>query len=93
MVALRHLEILRAVAAEGSLARAARRLHYSQPTVTYHLTNLERHFGTRLVDRGPRGASLTEAGAVLLPHAEAVVARMAAARSEVLAVVASGRGQ
>ncbi|WP_286160370.1 helix-turn-helix domain-containing protein [Streptomyces yunnanensis] len=72
MLELRHFQVLRAIAHEDSLAGAARALRYTQPTVTYHLTTLESHFGAPLFHRGPRGAALTEVGKALLPHAEAV---------------------
>lgn len=84
---LRHLYVLRAIAREGSLAGAARSLHYSQPTVTHHLATLEGHFGARLVERGPRGATLSEVGRALLPHAEAVVRRLGRAEDEVRALL------
>ncbi|MFM9370608.1 LysR family transcriptional regulator [Streptomyces sp. Da 82-17] len=83
MLELRHLYVLRAIAREGSLAGAARSLHHSQPTVTHHLATLERHFGTELVRRGPRGAQLTDTGSALLPHAEAVIERLRLAEREV----------
>jgi DNA-binding transcriptional LysR family regulator len=83
MLDLRHLHVLRAIAHEGSLAAAARALHYTQPTVTHHLATLESHFGASLVLRGPRGATLTELGEALLPHAEAVLERVRLAEREV----------
>ncbi|MEV4918167.1 LysR family transcriptional regulator [Streptomyces tirandamycinicus] len=83
MLELRQLAVLRAIAQEGSLAAAARSLHHTQPTVTHHLGVLEAHFGARLVRRGPRGAALTELGAALLPHAEAVLERLRLAEREV----------
>ncbi|MGW1889580.1 LysR family transcriptional regulator [Streptomyces sp. NPDC002004] len=83
MLELRQLQVLKAIAQEGSLAAAARSLHHAQPTVTHHLTVLEAHFGACLVRRGPRGAALTELGAALLPHAEAVLERLRLAEREV----------
>lgn len=83
MLELRQLHVLKAIAQEGSLAAAARALHYTQPTITHHLAVLESHFDARLVQRGPRGAALTELGAVLLPHAEAVLERLRLAEREV----------
>ncbi len=62
MLDLRQLTVLRAVAREGSLAGAARSLHYSQPTVAHHLAALESHLGVDLVSRTPRGATLTDLG-------------------------------
>ncbi|MFZ3492846.1 LysR family transcriptional regulator [Streptomyces sp. 5.8] len=70
---VRHLQVLRSIAQEGSLAGAARALHYSQPTITHHLATMEAYLGAPLVQRGPRGALLTELGESLLPHAEAVL--------------------
>lgn len=83
MLELRQLTVLKAIAQEGSLAAAARALHYTQPTITHHLGVLEAHFEARLVRRGPRGAALTELGAALLPHAEAVLERLRLAEREV----------
>ncbi|UUN25119.1 LysR family transcriptional regulator [Streptomyces sp. FIT100] len=83
MLDLRQLQVLKAIAQEGSLAAAARALHYTQPTITHHLGVLESHFDAHLVQRGPRGAALTELGAALLPHAEAVIERLRLAEREV----------
>ncbi|MEJ8655383.1 LysR family transcriptional regulator [Streptomyces sp. MS1.AVA.4] len=83
MLELRQLTVLKAIAQEGSLAAAARALHYTQPTITHHLGVLEAHFDARLVRRGPRGAALTELGAALLPHAEVVLERLRLAEREV----------
>ncbi|MEU9012346.1 LysR family transcriptional regulator [Streptomyces sp. NPDC048479] len=90
MLELRHLQVLKAIAQEGSLAGAARALHYAQPTVTHHLTVLEAHFDAALVQRGPRGAVLTELGETLLPHAEAVLERLQLAEWEVRGLAERG---
>lgn len=90
MLELRHLQVLRAIAREGSLAAAGRALRYSQPTITHHLTTLESHFGAPLFHRGPRGAALTEVGESLLPHAEAVLERVRLAEQEVRGMVKRG---
>lgn len=62
----RQLQALSAVAAEGSLARAASRLGWSQPTVDYHLRALDRLVGSPLLVRSTRGSTLTAAGRLLL---------------------------
>ncbi len=53
-----------------SFTVAARDLGYVQSTVTGHVQALERRLGTRLLDRLPTGALLTDAGRRLLPYAE-----------------------
>ncbi|MCM1966273.1 LysR family transcriptional regulator [Streptomyces sp. G1] len=90
MLEVRHLQVLRSIAQEGSLAGAARALHYSQPTITHHLNALESHFDAHLVQRGPRGAALTELGETLLPHAAAVLERLRQAESEVRGLAERG---
>jgi molybdate transport repressor ModE-like protein len=79
---LRQLEVLRAIAATGSMAAAARSLHVSQPTVAHHLATLERALGSRVVDRGPRGATLTPIGQVFAERAELVLEQLASAARE-----------
>jgi molybdate transport repressor ModE-like protein len=83
-VELRHLAALEAVAREGSFGRAAKDLGYTQSAVSQQIATLERVVGERLIDRpgGPKPVSLTEAGELLLRHAEAIVARIAAAQAD-----------
>jgi molybdate transport repressor ModE-like protein len=81
---VRHLIALRAVAEEGSVAAAARRLGYSQPGVSQQLATLERLLESRLVERRPgaREATLTEAGRLVLRHGAAMLARAQAADAD-----------
>jgi molybdate transport repressor ModE-like protein len=90
-VELRHLAALQAVAREGSFSAAATRLGYTQSAVSQQIATLERIVGERLIERpgGPRRVSMTEAGALLVRHAEGIVARLQAARAD-LAALASG---
>jgi len=73
------LRIFLAVAREGGLMPAARRLGLDHTTVARRLTALEAAIGARLVDRSPRGASLTDAGEALVQHAEHIEAEALAA--------------
>jgi DNA-binding transcriptional LysR family regulator len=72
----RRLLTLRAVAAAGSFSRAAEALSLTQPAVSQQVAALERQVGTKLLERGPGGPVPTEAGAVLLAHAEAIAGRL-----------------
>ncbi len=74
---LYHLRSFVAVAREGHLTRAARRLHTSQPAVSAHVRTLEEELGLRLFERTPRGMRLTNAGRELLAPAEEVLAGVA----------------
>jgi LysR family transcriptional regulator, regulator for genes of the gallate degradation pathway len=62
---LRHLRILVAVATLGSVSKAARQVHVSQPAVTQALSRMESQLGVSLFDRSPRGLFLTQAGTIL----------------------------
>ena len=66
------LRVLVAVAEEGSLSGAARRMGSSQPTMGRRINELEEAFGLSLFDRHPRGLTLTERGAALYEHARRV---------------------
>lgn len=92
-VEFRHLAALEAVAREGSFGRAAETLGYTQSAVSQQIQTLERLAGERLFDRpgGRRAVSLTEAGRLLLRHAEAIVARLQAAQAD-LAALSQGEG-
>ena len=83
-VELRHLLALQAVAEEGSFGRAARSLGYTQSAISQQIAALERIVGQRLIDRpgGPRPVTLTDAGTLLLTHARAINARLAAAQAD-----------
>ncbi|MFI6682117.1 LysR family transcriptional regulator [Streptomyces sp. NPDC050485] len=75
-------EIFLRVAADRSFTSAAAALGYTQSAVSRQVQSLESELGVTLFDRLPRGVQLTEAGRVLLPHAEAVRDRLATARAE-----------
>jgi len=91
-IELRHFLALEAVAREGSFGKAAARLGYTQSAVSQQIAALERIVGQRLIERpgGPKPGSLTEAGRLLLTHADAIAARVAAAQADLTAL---GEGQ
>ncbi|MBA0127145.1 LysR family transcriptional regulator [Haloechinothrix sp. YIM 98757] len=63
---LDRLEQLIAVAEEGSVTRAAARLHLSQQALSTSLRNLEREVGVELLDRGGTGIRVLPAGEALI---------------------------
>lgn len=80
------LRVFTEVARRGSFTAAGAALGYTQSAVSRQISALEAHAGAPLFDRLPRGVRLTEAGETLLPHAEAVLGRLAAARRDLAAL-------
>lgn len=80
------LRMFTEVARLGSFTAAAQGLGYTQSAVSRQISALEGQTGAPLFDRLPRGVRLTEAGRCLLPHAEAVLDRLGAARQDLTAL-------
>jgi DNA-binding transcriptional LysR family regulator len=80
---LRQMRYFAAVAEEGQLTRAARRLSMAQPALSQAIAQLEIQVGVKLLERHARGITLTPAGAAFLEKARATIA--AAAEAEQLA--------
>lgn len=64
------LETFTTIAREGSFSRAGRTLGRTQPAVSLALKRLEAELGVMLVDRSSKSVVLTDAGRVVLEHAE-----------------------
>jgi DNA-binding transcriptional LysR family regulator len=86
MLDVRRLRVLKEVAERGSFSAAAESLAYTQSAVSQQIAALEREAGATLVDRGPRGIRLTDAGRALVSHAEDIIARLGAAEAELEAI-------
>ena len=71
------LELLIAVAATGSLGRAAAERGVSQPAVSARIQRMEQLVGLPLVQRSPRGSTLTSAGALMADWARDVLSAAA----------------
>lgn len=82
-MSVEQLQTVVAIAEEGAVVRAARRLHLTQPPVTRRLAALEDELGVQLFERRARGMALTEAGVRFLAHARGVLAALEAARASV----------
>lgn len=88
-----HLKVLASVARHGSVTEAAKELHYSQPSVSHHLSRLEAATGAKLVQRVGRGIRLTPEGQLLANRATEIVGRVDAATKELAAQVGLQAGR
>lgn len=93
MLSLVHLNVLAAVARHGSVTEAAKALHYSQPSISHHLSRLEAATGVKLVQRVGRGIRLTPEGHLLANRATEIVGRVDAATNELAAQVGLQAGR
>jgi molybdate transport repressor ModE-like protein len=86
MLDVRRMRVLREISAQGSFSGAADALYLSQSAVSQHVAALEKEVGQKLVERTSSGPHLTQAGEVLVAHADAVIARLDEAERELAAL-------
>ncbi len=91
MLSVGRLRVLREVAHRGSISAAANALDYTQSAVSQQIAALEAETGLALLERHPRGVSLTAAGQTLVGHAEGILAQLEAAE-EALQAISGLRG-
>jgi molybdate transport repressor ModE-like protein len=93
MLDVRRLRILREVAGRGSFSAAADALYLSQSAVSQQVATLEKEVGMKLLDRVNGGPRLTDAGKVLIEHADAVICRLEEAERELAALAGLEGGE
>jgi DNA-binding transcriptional LysR family regulator len=79
---LHQLRIFLTVAQSSTLTRASKQLGLAQPSLSKQLAGLEDSVGTRLFDRGHNRLVLTDAGHVLMRHAQNVLREIDEAEAE-----------
>jgi len=93
MLNVARLKVLREVGYGGSVSAAAEALSYTQSAVSQQIATLEKEAGTALLERHPRGVSLTAAGQTLVGHAEGILARVDAAEAALAAIAGLRAGK
>jgi LysR family nitrogen assimilation transcriptional regulator len=91
-VDLRQLHYFIAVAEQGSISAAAASLGLAQPSLSEHITRLEKKLDTQLIMRGARGVHLTEAGVALAQHSREILHNVATAVEDVRHLGGEARG-
>lgn len=90
----KQLKVFLAVAATGSMNRAAAELSYAPQSVKEVVDGLEQELGCPLFDRSKKGTTLTREGEALMPHASHLLSAADAAREAILrAHVGTDRSQ
>src|SRR3977135_3913522 len=78
MLNVSRLRVLKEVAYRGSFSAAAQSLDYTQSAISQQIAALEGEAGMALLERHPRGVSLTAAGQTLMSHAQGIPPALAA---------------
>lgn len=89
---IRQLLYFTTIAEEGSISAAAKKLHLSQPPLSYQMKLLEKELHLPLIERSARGIELTEAGRVLYKRAQGILELSELTRKEMLAMASGFTG-
>src|SRR5688572_10426315 len=81
-----------AVHRQRGFSNAARFLHRTQPAISRRIALLEQELGVPLFERTGSGIALSQAGRVLLPHAERAIATLQDAQDAVRALAVGNAG-
>lgn len=90
---VRDLELLEALAADGTLVGAAERLFVSQPALSQRLTKMEERLGVRVFERQGRRLVPNAAGLRLLPSAVQILRDLRTTEAEVRELGRNGDGR
>jgi LysR family nitrogen assimilation transcriptional regulator len=89
---VRQLRYFREIVEAGSFTRAADRVRVAQPALGLQIRKLEEELGVSLLHRHSRGVEPTEAGVVLLGHANAILKQIEQAQRDVADLSGAPRG-
>src|SRR5690625_2253870 len=70
---MKDLEVFKAVAEEGTITQAAKKLNYVQSNITSRIQKLEQTLNTSLFNRHRRGMNLTPEGKKLMTYSEKIL--------------------
>lgn len=90
---LRQLRYFAAIVQCGSITRASQQLNVAQPALSLHVRNMEADLGTPLLFRTAQGVRPTEAGDILMRHAQSILGRVEEARAEIKGSAAEPAGE
>ncbi|RAJ97480.1 LysR family transcriptional regulator for metE and metH [Larkinella arboricola] len=90
---IRHLQMVKEVAACGNLTKAADRLYLTQSALSHQLKEIEGFFNTQLFIRDKKQMLLTDAGAVVLEAAEKILQEVAETRAKVKCLTEKDAGE
>lgn len=69
---LRYLQTFKTIVEEGSFSKAAKKMNYTQSTITFHVSQLESELSATLFEKSGRRMVLTKAGEAFIPYVNEV---------------------
>lgn len=72
---MNEFELIKALAEEGNMRKAAERLFLTQPALSQRLQTIEKEWGTRLFIRSQKGLEPTPAGELVIEYAKTVLVK------------------
>ena len=70
---IKYLQTFLTIVEEGSFSKAAKKLNYTQSTITFQVNQLENEFSITLFEKIGRNMLLTEAGKQFIPYVKNVL--------------------
>jgi len=90
---LRQLRYFVAIVESGSISRASQHLNIAQPALSLHIRNMEAELDMSLLFRTAHGVVPTEAGAILLRNARAIIGQFETAQLEIKGCTSEPAGE
>lgn len=69
---------------QQSFTKASKMLNLSQPTVSFHIKNLEKYFEADLIDRSPKRFIVTQTGELVYQRSRQILGLIDKTKAEVL---------
>lgn len=91
-ISLKHLRMVKAVAEDGTLTAAAKRLYLTQSALSHRLAELERRLGVRVFQRLGKTMVATQAGERLLEAAQEILGTLGGLEEDLRAMAAGVKG-
>lgn len=90
---IKQLRAFYAVVEKGSFSQAADMLSLAQPTISFQIASLEKELGTKLLDRGGRGITVSKSGKIFYQYASRILKLTEEARQAIDQVQGQVRGE
>jgi len=89
---IREMKYFYAIAEEGNISNASKRLNIAQPALSRQMKQLEDNLGVQLFERGSRRIKLTEAGHLMRKRVEQILDLVEGTKNEIIELNSGAAG-